>query len=150
MLEEHMKSRHRNEHEQQRDIDTVKIIEQDIKAEVSECSICDDKFLTEDDYTKHVKEHLKEIKEIYIEYLKSGHEIFDCNTCHFKSNIPEVIKNHLAEHVIQPKDKAKVRSKTREYKKAMYKSKNWQDMYDNIGNPIFDSTDNDASSESEE
>ena len=39
MLEEHMKSGLRNEHEQQRDIDTVKIIDQDIKAEVSECSI---------------------------------------------------------------------------------------------------------------
>ena len=40
--------------------------------------------------------------------------------------------------------------KTREYKTAKNKSKNWQDMYDNIGNPILDSTDSDASSESEE
>ena len=32
----------------------------------------------------------------------------------------------------------------------MYKSKNWQDMYDKVGNPIFDSTDSDTSSDNEE
>ena len=66
-----MKRGHGNEHEQQRVIETIKMKEQDIEAEVSECSICDDRFLTEEDYTKHVQEHLKEIKEIDIEYLKS-------------------------------------------------------------------------------
>ena len=71
MLKKHKKRGHRNEHEQLRVIETIKIIEQDIEAVVSESSICDGKFLTEDDYTKHVQELLKEIKKIDIEYLKS-------------------------------------------------------------------------------
>ena len=111
----------------------------------TECSICEEKFLTEEEYTNHIQEHLKEIKEIDIEYLKSGHEIFDCNTCHFKSNIPETIKSHLTAHVLEPKERLKLKSQSKKYKEAMYKSKNWRDMYDNIGNPLFDSSDSDTS-----
>ena len=99
--------------------------------------------------TRHVQEHLEEIKEIDIEYLKSELEIFDCSTCHFESNNPVAIKSHLAEHVLKPKQKAKVKSKTRKYKKAMLDSKNWLDMFDDEGNPFFDSTDSDISSDSE-
>ena len=40
-------------------------------------------------------------------------------------------------------------SNTRKYKKAMLDSKNWRDMYDDEGNPLFESTDSDTSSDSE-
>ena len=148
-LKKHRNTKHINHH----DISNIypeKVIQHNIDNHISECSICDDKFLTEEEYTNHIQEHLQEIKEIDVEYLKSGHEIFDCNTCHFKSNIPEAIKSHLTAHVLKPKDKLKLKSKCKKYKEAMYKSKNWQDMYDEVGNPIFDSTDSDTSSDNEE
>ena len=146
MLKQHVNSEHKGNIEV--DVDTEQCGQKD--TEVSECSICDNKFISEEDYTNHVKEHLQEIKEIDIEYLKSGHEIFECNTCKFKSNIPEVIKAHLAKHVLQPKDKNVIKTKTKEYKKAMLSSKNWRDMFNNEGDPIFDSTDSDESSSYEE
>ena len=42
-----------------------------------------------------------------------------------------------------------MKSKCKKYKETMLKSKNWRDMYDDEGNPIFDSTDNDTSSDNE-
>ena len=51
-----------------------------------ECSMCDDKLLTQEEYTNPVSEHLKEIREIDIEYLKNKHKIFECRTCNFQSN----------------------------------------------------------------
>ena len=72
-------------------------------------------------------------------------QIFDYNNCHFKSNIPETIKSHLTVHVLEPKERLKLKSQSKKYKEAMYKSKNWRDMYDNIGNPLFDSSDSDTS-----
>ena len=125
-----------------------KVIQQE--PEISECSICDDKFITEEEYTNHVKEHLEEIKDIDIEFLKNGHEIFDCSTCKFQSNKPEAIKTHLTNHVLKPKDKIKIKSKARKYKAAMLKSKNWRDMYDCDGNPIFESSDSDTSSDTDD
>ena len=68
--------------------------------EQKECSLCEDKFLSSDDYDNHVKEHLEEIKDIDFEYLKNGHEIFDCSKCDFQSNNGEDVKNHLVGHVI--------------------------------------------------
>ena len=59
---------------------------------VSECSMCEDTFSTKTEYTKHVDKNLDEIQNIDIDYLKNGHEIFECNNCQFTSNDPEVIK----------------------------------------------------------
>ena len=143
-LNKHINTKHISE------LKSEKVIQQDYETEISECSICDDKFLTEQEYNNHIKEHIEEIKEIDIEYLKSGHEIFDCSTCHFQSNNPVAIKTHLTNHVIQPKDKLSMKSKCKKYKETMLKSKNWRDMYDDEGNPIFDSTDNDTSSDNED
>ena len=140
-LEEHIESERKD--------DPDKVIQQDIEPEISECSICDDKFITHAEYTKHIKDHIEEIKDIDIEYLKNGHEIFECSSCHFQSNKPEAVKRHLTEHLLQPKDKVKIKSKCKQYKEKMLKSKNWRDMYDHEGNPIFESTDNDTSSEDE-
>ena len=49
-----------------------------------------------------------------------------------------------------PVDKNVIKTKTKDYKKAMLSSKNWRDMFNNEGEPIFDSTDSDESSSDEE
>ena len=49
-----------------------------------ECSMCDDKLLTQEDYTNHISEHLKEIQEIDVEYLKNGYKMFECSNCNFQ------------------------------------------------------------------
>ena len=69
--------------------------------------------------------NLDEIQNIDIDYLKNGHEIFECNNCQFTSNDPEVIKNHLSEHVLTPKESQEVRENERKGLKALINSKNW-------------------------
>ena len=49
-----------------------------------ECSMFDDNLLTQEESTNHISEHLKEIQEIDIEYLKNGHKIFQWSTCNFQ------------------------------------------------------------------
>ena len=66
-----------------------------------------DKFTSSEKYNRHVKEHLGEIRDIYFEYLKNGHEIFDCSKCDFQSNDGENVKSHLAGHVINHKEALK-------------------------------------------
>ena len=44
-----------------------------------ECSMCQDKFPTSKEFNSHIEEHLKEIEDIDVEYLKSGHEEFECS-----------------------------------------------------------------------
>ena len=41
-----------------------------------ECSMCQDKFPTSKEFNNHIEEHLTEIDDIDVEYLKSGHEEF--------------------------------------------------------------------------
>ena len=67
-----------------------------------------------------------------------------CCSCHFQSNNPEAVKVHLAEHVLQQKETRRVKSNVEKYKDKMLKSKNWRNMYDNHGNPLFDSTDSET------
>ena len=149
-IEQHKESEYKSNIESKADIETENDTQNDIKTDISECSICEDKFLTEEEYTHHIQEHLEEIKDIDIEFLKNGHEIFDCSSCHFQSNKPEAIKRHLKQHVLQPKDRLKMKSKCKKYKETMLKSKNWRDMYDDQDNPIFDSSDSNTSSEYED
>ena len=105
----------------------------------SECSTCEEKFDTYNEYTDHVNEHLKEIEELDIEDLKSGHEVFACSLCKFESNDTEIIKNHLATHVLQTKKSPK--KITRKERDALLKTKNWRDVYDEHGNPLYETTD---------
>ena len=55
----------------------------------SECSMCEEKFDTYNEYTDHVNDHLKEIEDLDMEDLKSGHEVFECSFCKFESNDTE-------------------------------------------------------------
>ena len=114
---------------------------------MKECSLCEDKFLTHEEFKVHVTEHLVEIKDIDIDYLKSGHEIFSCSICNFESNHSEAIKNHLAEHTLSPKEDPGNLSISKRNKEAVLKSSNWRDMYDEEGNPLFDTTDDENGSE---
>ena len=105
----------------------------------SECSMCEEKFDNYNEYTDHINDHLKEIEEINIEDLKSGHEVFECSLCKFESNDTDLIKNHLATHVLQTKKSSK--KITREERDAILKTKDWRDMYDEHGNPLYETTD---------
>ena len=93
-------------------------------------------------------EHLDEIQNIDIDYLKNGHEIFECSNCQFTSNDTEVIQNHLSEHVLRPKESNEVRENERNRLKALMNSKNWRDAYDDDGNPLLSSSESEYSDES--
>ena len=141
MLEEHIVKIH---------AEAVKYVIQESSSEVRECSLCEDTFLTNNDFKSHVTDNLKEIKGIDVEYLKSGHELFACNSCSFESNNPELIKNHLAEHTLTPKLVSTNIVKSKEEIKALLKTKDWHDTYDDFGNPLYETTDSEQSSEEKE
>ena len=105
-----------------------------------ECSLCEDKFTNKDDLEDHNNEHIKEIENIDIEDLKSGHEVFECSRCSFKSNNSDDVKNHLASHVFQKNTKIKAPVKSREAEALAKKSGDWRDLFDNDGNPLDDSS----------
>ena len=69
-----------------------------------------------------------------IEYLKEGHETFDCNLCKYNSNNVEEIRKHLKQHVSNKP-------------KAMKVVKDWRYNYDDDGNPIDEDTDDDISTD---
>ena len=74
---------------------TVKYVQQvtDSGVFASECLTCGDKFEATKYFEVHIKEHLEEIYNLDIEYLKSGHESFVCNNCEWNSNNVKNIKN---------------------------------------------------------
>ena len=94
----------------------------------------------------HKSEHLKEIENIDVEYLQSGHKIFESSKCDFESNNSDDIKNHLTNHVTK-KDKTKEKSREAKEaaKKAAKESGDWRDLYDNDGNPLYDSSESESS-----
>ena len=65
----------------------------------------------------------------------------------FESNNSEALKNHLAEHTLTQKEDPGNLSISKRNKEAILKSSNWPDMYDEEGNPLFDTTDDENSSE---
>ena len=111
------------------------------------CPLCEDKFLTDEDFNRHINEHLAEIKSMNIEYLKSGHEVFVCSLCNFESNDTNLIRKHLAQHTQSQNEVSKKISKS-QYK-SLLKSKDWRDAYDDEGNPLYDTTSSEESSDSE-
>jgi hypothetical protein len=97
VLKRHMENKHKGEPKS----DTVE--QTNSEPIVSECSLCDDKFNSEEEYTDHINAHLEDIQGIDIEDLKNGHEAFACSMCEFNSNDPETVKRHLTEHALKPK-----------------------------------------------
>ena len=84
-----------------------------MQQEQRECSLYKDKFISNEEYIVHVKEHLDEIRYIDFDYLKNGREIFDCSKCDFQSNDGKKVKKHLAglvtNHEKDPEDEQKSR-----------------------------------------
>ena len=114
---------------------------------VPECSLCEDTFNSEEEYTDHINAHIEEIQGIDIEDLKNGHEVFKCSMCDFNSNDPETVKKHLTEHALKPKPKEDITMKLlpNKLKKAVLEAGDFTDLYDEKGNPLYESTDSEAS-----
>ena len=120
-----------------------------------ECSLCEDKFSTQEDYDDHVNEHIQEINQMDIDTLKGSHDIFECNLCDFQSDDTATVKDHLKYHINTTLsttnadvDKTSQKEKKRDAKKEALKSCNLLDLYDDDGNPLYDTTD-DENSDSE-
>ena len=75
--------------------------------------------------------------------------MFACTICNFESNIPNDIKNHLAEHTLSPKILSAKNAKTREEIKALLNTKDWRNAYDEHGNPLYESTDSENSDDND-
>ena len=69
--------------------------------------------------------------------------------CEFNSNDPETVKRHLTEHAMQPKQKPKedntMKLLPNKLKKAVLEAGDFTDLYDEKGNPLYESTDSEAS-----
>ena len=76
--------------------------------------------------------------------------LFSCNICNFESKDLEYIKKHLAEHTLTPKIVFTNNVKSKEECKALLKTKDWRDAYDELGDPLYDTTDSEQSSDIEE
>ena len=119
-----------------------------------ECSHCEDTFISTKELRDHIEEHLEEVQNIDIEYLKNGHESFVCNKCIFNSNDVDKIKVHLSNHIINDNppvralttlelnetniklnDEITKESKETEEDKKV-KKYNWRDDFDEFGNYI--------------
>ena len=87
---------------------------------------------------------LYEIEEIDVESLKNGHEEFKCSLCEFTSNDDETVKTHLINHVPKPPEKSVRTAKTKKEQELIIKAGSLLDLYDDDGNPLYDSTDSDS------
>ena len=82
-LERHIKINQTDDHENRKGSPSEN---SDSISNVKECSLCEDRFPTNEEFKIHVANNLTDIQEIDIEYLKNGHEIFVCNNCSLESN----------------------------------------------------------------
>ena len=64
--------------------------------------------------------------------------------CDFKSNDSQGVNNHLICHVLKPKASKKER------KELILKLGNWRYLYDDDGNPMYDTSESEISSDDEE
>ena len=145
-LANHMSTEHDNKVVESSEKQTFGEIDKQALPDIT-CPLCEDTFLTDQDFNIHINEHLAEIKSMDIEYLKNGHKIFACYLCNFESSDTNLIKKHLARHTQSPKVISKKISKS-QYK-SLLKSKDWRDAYDDEGNPLYDTTSSEESSDSE-
>ena len=71
------------------------------------CVMCEEKFRYKNDLEEHINGHLEEIKEVDIDSLKIGHDLYECTMCSFESGHNDTIKEHLIKHVLSPKSTEK-------------------------------------------
>ena len=110
-----------------------------------ECSLCKENCANNNVLALHIKEHLDEIEDIDVESLKNGHEEFECSLCKFKSNDEGAVKKHLIRHVPKPPQKSTRATKTRKEQELIIQTGSLLDLYDDDGNPLYDSTDSESS-----
>ena len=67
------------------------------------CSLCEEKFSEINDLEEHMNQHLVDIKEMDIDHIKSGHDLYECTLCAFESGHNDSIREHLIEHVLASK-----------------------------------------------
>ena len=122
------------------------VIKQDITKQVSvpKCSLCDDNFNTLKEYEEHIQEHKDEIEDLDVTSITNGHELFECNLCSFESGHEDSIKEHLLDHVSLPSNASKKEQRKKDKVEAL-KSGNLLDLYDDDGNPLYDTTDSECS-----
>ena len=99
-----------------------------------------------------MNEHIQEINQIDIETLKGGQDIFKCNLCDFQSGETATVRDHLKDHInttLYPTnadvDKTLQKEKKRDAKKEALKSGNLLDLYNDDGNPLYETTDDENS-----
>ena len=78
---------------------------QEIKKDVGylKCSLCEEKFSEINDLEEHMNQHLVDIKEMDIDHIKSGNDLYECTLCAFESGHIDSIREHLIEHVLASK-----------------------------------------------
>ena len=155
LLDNHINEHHNIKSSPRKNADDNKITPEVSETDDHECSLCEDKFSTQKEYDKHVNDHIQDINQIDIETLKGGHETFKCNLCDFQSGDTPTVKDHLKDHInttlsttIADVDKTSQKEKKIYAKKEAIKSGNLLDLYDDDGNPLYDTTD-DESTDSE-
>ena len=110
-----------------------------------ECSMCQDKFVSNNELNEHVEEHITEIKNIDVDDLKSGHKEFECIQCGFKAKDNDGVKSHLVEHAMQSYVNVKRITKTRKEKEQIIKAGSFRDLYNDEGDPLYDTADSEDS-----
>ena len=138
-LKLHMENKHESENKKET---AAKLNSESI---VPECSLCDDTFTSQVEYTEHINTHIDEIQGIDFEDLKNRHEMFECSMCDFNSNDLETVKSHLTEHALRPKENTIKKLLPNKLKKAVLQAGDFTDLYDEKGNPLYESTDSEAS-----
>ena len=123
---------------------------------------CPFKFNTSKELNDHNREHLEEIEELDIEYLKHGNESFVCNMCEFNSNNVKKIKQHIINRVVQPNvssDHYIDANEATENNASFIEEesegndkeivKDWRGNYDDDGNPLNEDKDDDSTADTE-
>ena len=98
---------------------------------------------------EHVEEHLEEIRNIDVEELKRGHEVFECVHCKFRSIDNDKVRKHLESHALQPNIEAKRMTKTKKEKEEIIKAGSFRDLYNDYGEPLYDTEDSESSEDSD-
>ena len=115
----------------------------------SKCSLCEDRFQTDQEFKKHIAEHMEEIEVMDLASLTHGNDLFECNLCSFESGMGDSIREHLIDHVNSSLEE-EITGK--EVKSVQSEAKSLLDEYDDDGNYIGDNPkymDNHDASESE-
>ena len=101
----------------------------------SKCSLCEDRFQTDQEFKKHIAEHMEEIEVMDLASLTHGNDLFECNLCSFESGMGDSIREHLIDHVNSTLEEEPT---GKDVKSVQSEAKSLLDEYDDDGNYIGD------------